>query len=87
MKYDWENIIVNQIKSHLIVKQYCKEKDIGSSSFYKAKRKYKEQSQSNSAFEAVKVVEHHQSNVLLTIDGHIVEFDSLLLDKVIGALK
>ena len=87
MKYDWESIILNQIESHLTVKQYCKEKNICSSSFYKAKKKYKEESQNNSVFEPVEVVENHQSNVLLTIDGHIVEFDSLLLNKVIGALK
>ena len=87
MKYDWSKIIVNQQNSGLSVKKYCKINKICVSSFYKAKNRLNNEDVEVKEFIPLEVIDHCQSMISMNIDGHTIEFDSLLLDKVIGALK
>lgn len=41
----------------------------------------------NDVFLPVKVIEPESTLISMNIDGHTVEFDSSLLNKVIGALR
>lgn len=86
MKYDWKKIIDDQMNSGLTVNKYCDEHHLAVSSFYKNKRKIQEDF-STDIFLPVEVIDDTSTLVSMNIDGHTVEFDSSLLDKVIGALK
>ena len=87
MKYDWIKIVEDQQKSGLSVSKYCKTHKICVSSFYKAKNKLNAEHDEMNTFIPIEVIDHCQSKISMSIDGHTIEFDSLLLDKVIGALK
>lgn len=87
MKYDWKKIIDDQLNSGLTVNKYCDKHHLALSSFYKNKRKIQKDSVSTDIFLPVGVIDDMPTLVSMNIDGHTVEFDSSLLDKVIGALK
>ena len=87
MQYDWKKIIGSQKESTLTVKEYCKQNNICVSSFYKSKRRLKNDELDSDLFVPVEVVHDSRSNISMNIDGHYLEFDPEFLDKVIGALK
>ncbi|WP_300083019.1 hypothetical protein [uncultured Thomasclavelia sp.] len=87
MQYDWKKIIEDQKKSTLSVKEYCKQNNICVSSFYKSKKRLEDDSIENNLFVPVEIVHDTHSIISMNIDGHYLEFDPDLLDKVIGALK
>lgn len=87
MQYDWKKIIEDQKESTLSVKEYCKQNNICVSSFYKSKKRLKDDKLENNLFVPVEVVHDTHSHISMNIDGHYLEFDPALLDKVIGALK
>ncbi len=87
MKYDWKKIIDNQQCSGLTINNYCKERGISISSFYKNKKQLLDTSSNSPLFLPVEVVESVSASISLIIDGHTVQFDASLLSDVIGALK
>lgn len=87
MQYDWKKIIEGQKESTLSVKEYCKQNNICVSSFYKSKKRLEDDKLENNLFVPVKVAHETRSIISMNIDGHYLEFDPDLLDKVIGALK
>ena len=87
MKYDWKKIIDAQKHSGISIKEYCYENKINVSSFYKNRKKLLADSSDNDVFLPVEIIHPQPALVSMNIDGHTVEFDSSLLDKVIGALK
>ena len=87
MKYDWKKIIEDQENSGLSINKYCCENKITVSSFYANRKKLLDEVSHNDVFLPVEVIEPKSTLVSMNIDGHTVEFDSSLLNKVIGALK
>lgn len=86
MKYDWKKIN-DQATSGLSITKYCNENNIATSTFYKNRRKFLNETTTDQVFIPVEVIEEKNSFISMSIDGHTFEFDSTLLDKVIGALK
>ena len=77
-------------KSSLTITEYCKQNNISISSFYKNKSRLKDMKHEDDIFIPVEVVQDFHSHIsmaTMTIDGHYLEFDPVLLDKIIGALK
>lgn len=91
MQYDWKKIINSQKESTLTVKEFCRQNNICVSSFYKSKRRLENDELQSDLFVPVEVVGDAHPNVSMTIDGHCdghcIEFDPALLDRIIGALK
>lgn len=87
MKYDWKKIIEDQGNSGLSINKYCHENKINISSFYANRKKLSDEVSNDNVFLPVEVIEPKSTLVSMNIDGHTVEFDSSLLDKVIGALR
>ena len=87
MQYDWKKIINSQKESTLSVKEFCRQNNICVSSFYKSKRRLENDELQSDLFVPVEVVDDAHPNVSMTIDGHCIEFDPALLDRIIGALK
>ena len=87
MQYDWKKIINSQKESTLTVKEFCRQNNICVSSFYKSKRRLENDELQSDLFVPVEVVDDAHPNVSMTIDGHCIEFDPALLDRIIGALK
>lgn len=87
MKYDWKKIIEDQENSGSSINKYCHENHIAVSSFFKNKRKLMDKTSDNDVFFPVEVIEPKSTLISMNIDGHTVEFDASLLDKVIGALR
>ena len=57
------------------------------SSFCKSKIRLENDELQSDLFVPVEVVDDAHPNISMTIDGHCIEFDPSLLDRVIGALK
>lgn len=87
MRYDWESIIKDQESSGLSVKEYCEQNNLKSSSLYSAKRNRKSDTLIDTPFYPVEIIEPKKLVISMCVDGHRLEFDSVLLDRVIGALK
>lgn len=87
MKYDWKKIIEDQKSSGLSISEYCHENNITVSLFYSNRKKLLDEVSHNDVFLPVKVIEPESTLISMNIDGHTVEFDSSLLNKVIGALR
>ena len=86
MKYDWKEIIESQQSSGLTIKQYCEERDIPVSSFYKYKRNIKSVALNTDSFIPV-VVTPSSAPICLTINGYSIECEASSLPYVLGALK
>ena len=87
MKYDWKKIIEDQKCSGLTVTQYCHDNNIATCQFYSNRKRVMNQASLDDAFLPVEVMEPASNLISMIIDGHTVEFDSSLLDRVIGALR
>lgn len=85
--YDWKKTIENQKESTLTVKEYCRQNNICVSSFYKSKRRLENDDLQNHLFVPVEVVHDIPSNISMNIDGHHLEFEPELLDRIIGIIK
>ena len=87
MQYDWKKIINSQKESTLTIKDSADRTISCVSSFYKSKRRLENDELQSDLFVPVEVVDDAHPNVSMTIDGHCIEFDPALLDRIIGALK
>lgn len=87
MQYDWKKIVEEQKESTLSTREYCKQNNIPISSFYRQKKSLENDTLENNLFVPVKIIHEPSSHISMNIDGHYLEFDPILLDKIIGALK
>lgn len=71
---DWNMIIQDQLNSGLSIKQYCEEKHIAQSIFYKHRKKLYEDSQQPAVI-TFTPVEVKNENISFSIDGHYITCD------------
>lgn len=84
---EYIRMVLCQKESTLTVKEFCRQNNICVSSFYKSKRRLENDELQSDLFVPVEVADDAHPNVSMTIDGHCIEFDPALLDRIIGALK
>jgi hypothetical protein len=85
---EWKPIIENYPFSGMTVEEYCRNQGVCVSSFYKFKRRLHDEHPEAVDFIPVTVVDHAFSDdISICIDGHTLQFNPQLLERIIGALK
>ena len=85
---EWKPIIENYSHSGMTVEEYCRNQGVCVSSFYKFKKRLNDEHPEDIGFTPVTVVDHAFSDeISVCIDGHTLQFNPQLLDRIIGALK